>query len=169
MVPWRVLPASCHKIVLQHTCCSIQHTHGSTLSGSLLRQFISSVCVQLSWSELNRKMMEPVEEANRAAPEQQMVAIQNAADWEVDLAPGLLSQVVDLSPYVNSSALKVNEHTLVGIAGQAVCKAGSHRIGMLLPCFAGNVHPLSQGFVLSQQRSGLACSVAAVCRLRAVF
>jgi hypothetical protein len=56
-------------------------------------------------------MMEPVEEANRAAaPEQQMVAIQNAADWEVDLAPGLLSQVVDLSPYVNSSALKVREH-----------------------------------------------------------
>ncbi|WIA10530.1 hypothetical protein OEZ86_000660 [Tetradesmus obliquus] len=63
---------------------------------------------QLSWSELNRKMMEPVE-ASRAAPEQQMVAIQNAADWEIDLAPGLLSQVVDLSPYVNSSALKVQE------------------------------------------------------------
>eukprot|EP00882_Tetradesmus_deserticola_P012709 GHRQ01013468.1.p2 GENE.GHRQ01013468.1~~GHRQ01013468.1.p2 ORF type:complete len:174 (+),score=38.03 GHRQ01013468.1:298-819(+) len=66
------------------------------------------LCVQLSWSELNRKMMEPVE-AHRAAPEQQMVAMQNAADWEVDLAPGLLSQVVDLSPYVNSSALKVQD------------------------------------------------------------
>jgi hypothetical protein len=63
-------------------------------------------------------MMEPVEEANRAAPEQQMVAIQNAADWEVDLAPGLLSQVVDLSPYVNSSALKVNQHIHVGSAGR---------------------------------------------------
>jgi hypothetical protein len=36
-----------------------------------------------------------------------MVAIHNAADWEVDLAPGLLLQVVDLTPYVNTSALKV--------------------------------------------------------------
>ena len=36
-----------------------------------------------------------------------MVAINNAADWEVDLAPGLLLQQVDLTPYVNTSALKV--------------------------------------------------------------
>jgi hypothetical protein len=37
-----------------------------------------------------------------------MVAIQNAADWEIDLAPGLLDQVLDLSPYVNSSSLKAS-------------------------------------------------------------
>lgn len=79
---------------LQHCCCCCL------------------VNLQLSWSELNRKMMEPVE-ASRAAPEQQMVAIQNAADWEIDLAPGLLSQVVDLSPYVNSSALKVRQQGLL--------------------------------------------------------
>lgn len=71
------------------------------------------VCVllllQLSWSELNHKMMDPVEATRvRGTAEQQMVAIQNAADWEVDLAPGLLSQVVDLTPYVNSSAIKVS-------------------------------------------------------------
>lgn len=68
------------------------------------------VCVcQLSWSELNKKMMEPVEprHSRQAVVEQQMVAIHNAADWEVDLAPGLLLQVVDLTPYVNTSALKV--------------------------------------------------------------
>lgn len=64
--------------------------------------------MQLSWSELNKKMMEPVEPRHsRQAVEQQMVAISNAADWEVDLAPGLLLQVVDLTPYVNTSALKV--------------------------------------------------------------
>lgn len=64
---------------------------------------------QLSWSELNKKMMEPVEprHSRQAVVEQQMVAIHNAADWEVDLAPGLLLQVVDLTPYVNTSALKV--------------------------------------------------------------
>lgn len=65
---------------------------------------------ELSWSELNKKMMEPVEpRQSRQAVEQQMVAINNAADWEVDLAPGLLAQVVDLTPYVNTSALKVQE------------------------------------------------------------
>lgn len=70
--------------------------------------------MQLSWSELNKKMMEPVEPRNsRQAVEQQMVAINNAADWEVDLAPGLLAQVVDLTPYVNTSALKVRHTRLV--------------------------------------------------------
>jgi hypothetical protein len=94
-------------------CLGLVLPSASKLSALLTLFAVAIACVisafvipQLSWSEINRKMMEPVE-ANRAAPEQQMVAIQNAADWEIDLAPGLLSQVVDLSPYVNSSALKV--------------------------------------------------------------
>lgn len=54
-------------------------------------------------------MMEPVEPRHaQQAVEQQMVAINNAADWEVDLAPGLMVQGVDLTPYVNTSALKVS-------------------------------------------------------------
>lgn len=54
-------------------------------------------------------MMEPVEPRHSSqAVEQQMVALDNATDWEVDLAPGLLSQVVDLTPYLNTSALKVS-------------------------------------------------------------
>jgi hypothetical protein len=74
--------------------------------------------VQLSWSELNKKMMEPVEPRHaRQAVEQQMVAINNAADWEVDLAPGLLLQGVDLTPYVNTSALKVRQIRNLGQRG----------------------------------------------------
>lgn len=64
--------------------------------------------MQLSWAELNKKMMEPVEQRGHPV-EQQMVALDRTPDWEVDLAPCLLSQVVDLTPYVNTSALKVAE------------------------------------------------------------
>jgi hypothetical protein len=53
-------------------------------------------------------MMEPVEPKHSAvAVEQQMVPLNASADWEVDLAPGLLLQAVDLTPYINTSALKV--------------------------------------------------------------
>eukprot|EP00879_Flechtneria_rotunda_P016612 GHRR01017382.1.p1 GENE.GHRR01017382.1~~GHRR01017382.1.p1 ORF type:complete len:460 (+),score=151.82 GHRR01017382.1:797-2176(+) len=68
---------------------------------------------ELSWSELNRKVMDPVGDGprsnHRSLPEQQMVSLQASVDWEVDLAPGLLAQTVDLTPYVNSSALRVQE------------------------------------------------------------
>ncbi|KAF8068428.1 clcD [Scenedesmus sp. PABB004] len=68
---------------------------------------------ELSWQDLNRKMMEPVEaselERRGGAAEQQMVALPGAADWELDLAPGLLAQTVDLTPYVNTSVMKVSE------------------------------------------------------------
>lgn len=68
--------------------------------------------------------MDPVSDIQRTPPEQQMVPIQNAADWEIDLAPGLLSQMVDLTPYVNSSALRVGLdagfHVLSGC--QCVCQ-----------------------------------------------
>jgi hypothetical protein len=88
--------------------------------------------VQLSWSELNKKMMEPVEPRHaRQAVEQQMVAINNAADWEVDLAPGLLLHGVDLTPYVNTSALKVSRHHLRAGAkgGQGRLMMSKHRCG----------------------------------------
>jgi hypothetical protein len=66
----------------------------------------------LSWSELNKKMMEPVEPRHHSSQviEQQMVTLQGAADWQIDLAPGLLAQVVDLTPYINTSALKVKKN-----------------------------------------------------------
>lgn len=63
--------------------------------------------------------MEPVEPRHtRNAAEVQMVPIRqsSSADWEVDLAPGLLLQTVDLTPYANSSALKVSQQVLTRLA-----------------------------------------------------
>lgn len=64
-------------------------------------------------------MMDPVEDQQRA-PEQQMVALRSG-DWEIDLSPGLMHQLLDLTPYINSSAFKVSETQLCGLhATQAV-------------------------------------------------
>jgi hypothetical protein len=80
---------------------------------------------QVEWPELNRKMMDPVEEAaaQARAPEQQMVALASPADCTtVDLSPGLLDSTMDLIPYVNTSAFKARAcHPLVLSYAQRCC------------------------------------------------
>jgi len=64
-----------------------------------------------------------------------MVAINNAADWEVDLAPGLLAQVVDLTPYVNTSALKVRHARLAFMLPHCLVLHAQHTTAVSLSCF----------------------------------
>ena len=62
----------------------------------------------MSWQELNRKQMDPVEAAGRGAQEAQMVVLRRPSlDWRAPLAPALVEAEVDLTPYVNTSAFKV--------------------------------------------------------------
>lgn len=63
---------------------------------------------QVSWQELNRKQMDPVQAAGRTAQEAQMVALRRPSlDWQAPLAPALVEAEVELTPYVNTSAFKV--------------------------------------------------------------
>jgi hypothetical protein len=64
----------------------------------------------VSWQELNSKQMDPVQAAGRRAQEAQMVALRRPSlDWSAPLAPALVEAEVDLTPYVNTSAFKVQD------------------------------------------------------------
>lgn len=59
----------------------------------------------MTWQELNRKQMDPVQASGRRALEQQMVALRRPSiEWGAPLAPALLESELDLGPYVNTSA-----------------------------------------------------------------
>ena len=63
---------------------------------------------EVSWQELNRKQMDPVEAQGRRAQEAQMVALRRPSlDWRAPLAPALVEAEVDLTPYANTSAFVV--------------------------------------------------------------
>ncbi|KAI8462301.1 MAG: voltage gated chloride channel-domain-containing protein, partial [Monoraphidium minutum] len=65
---------------------------------------------ELSWQELNRKMMDPVQAGAPRALEAQMVALRRPSlDWQAPLAPALVEAEVDLTPYVNTSAFRVQD------------------------------------------------------------
>lgn len=68
---------------------------------------------QLSWHELNRKMFDPVDvEARHSRPgEQQMVSLSPTFSGELDFlaVPGVQGEVVDLTPYINTSAVAVSD------------------------------------------------------------
>jgi hypothetical protein len=72
---------------------------------------------QLSWHELNRKMFDPVDVEGRVSRpgEQQMVPLSPTFSGELDFlaVPGVQGELVDLTPYINTSA--------VAVSGQGGC------------------------------------------------
>ena len=83
---------------------------------------------QLSWPDLNRKMMDPVE-AGRGGSEQQMVEVRGTPSCDLDMLTGpLLDEEIDLGPYINTSAVAVSrgsmgqwEAALCGVTGPEGC------------------------------------------------
>lgn len=79
-----------------------------TAAGAPLVNVAVAPLLQVTYPELNRKMMDPVTAQDLAEAEQQMVALARAGSSEVPSGHvGILDEVVDLTPYINTSAVMV--------------------------------------------------------------